>query len=103
MKLDAAIVTREVGFYALSIACLLYALRDKEPTDDDELGVDHIYISFSDAVIVAAPYLLYIIVCANFDQIMNFWSQRRSSRRGIGSDYGAVNSKSKVSATCKLL
>lgn len=94
LKLDVAIVTREVGFYALSIALLLYALRDKEPVDDDQLGVDHIFISFSDAALLASGYILYVIVCANFDSIVDFCTGRPSSRRDSIANYGAI-SKSK--------
>jgi ABC-type Mn2+/Zn2+ transport system permease subunit len=78
LKLDAAIVMREVGFYALSIALLLYALQDKEPADDDQLGGDHIFISFTDAALLAFAYVLYVIVCANFNTIVDFWKNRRA-------------------------
>jgi len=92
LKLDAAIVTREVGFYALSIGLLLFALRDKEPADDDQLGVDHIFISFSDALLLAGGYVLYIIVCAYFDPIVDLLSKRRKSpsRPNLGADYGTA-------------
>lgn len=97
LRLDAAIVTREVGFYALSIALLLYALRDKEPVDDDQLGVEHIFISFTDAALLASGYILYVIVCAYFDPIVDFCSKRRASRRGFGADYGTINRSKKGS------
>eukprot|EP00980_Cylindrotheca_fusiformis_P017561 scaffold5508_cov104-Cylindrotheca_fusiformis.AAC.5 len=45
LKLDRAIVNREVGFYGLSIALLYVALRDIRPVDDDD-EKDHIFISF---------------------------------------------------------
>lgn len=90
LKLDAAIVTREVGFYALSIALLLYALRDKEPVDDDQLGVDHIFISFSDAALLAAGYILYVIVCANFEPIVDISTKRKTSRRSGDTNYGSI-------------
>jgi len=97
LKLDPAIVTREVGFYALSIALLLYALRDKEPADDDQLGGDHIFISFADAALLAGSYILYVFVCAYFEPIVDFVSQRRASRRGFGADYGAISRSKKGS------
>lgn len=88
-------MTREVGFYALSIGLLLFALRDKEPADDDQLGGDHIFVSFSDAALLAGAYILYVVVCANFDSIVNFVSRRRPSQRGDGADYGTMSRKSK--------
>ena len=97
LKLDPAILIREVGFYALSIGLLLYALRDKEPADDDELGGDHIFVSFSDAALLAGTYILYVIVCANFQPIVDFVTRTRqgSRRKGSGSSYGSFGRKSK--------
>jgi K+-dependent Na+/Ca+ exchanger-like protein len=97
LKLDPSILIREVGFYALSIGLLLYALRDKEPADDDELGGDHIFVNFSEAALLAGTYVLYVIVCANFQPIVDFVSSRgRGSRlKESGSSYGSFGSKSK--------
>lgn len=42
LHLDKAILMREVGFYALAILLLYWALRDHRPAeDDDEGGPDH--------------------------------------------------------------
>lgn len=80
----------------MSIALLLYALRDKEPADDDQLGVDHIFVSFSDAALLAGTYILYVIVCAYFQPIVDFVTRRQSSRGRGGtmsgkSKYGSFN------------
>jgi preprotein translocase subunit SecG len=70
LQLDRAIVTREVFFYGLSIGLLLFALHDIEPSDDDEVGNDHIFISFSDACVLFGGYIVYVLVCANFEWVM---------------------------------
>jgi hypothetical protein len=89
LKLDRAIVTREVGFYALSIVGLLYALHDKKPADDG--GSDYIYIQFSDAAVLAGAYVLYVLVCAYFEPILDFLAKKRNRpQRGFGADYGAI-------------
>lgn len=70
--LDKAILTREVGFYALSIALLYLALRDSRPLEADPDGPDYIYISFLDATMVFSGYILYVVVCSNFDAIVGW-------------------------------
>lgn len=72
LQLDQAIVTREVGFYALSIALLYLALHDTAPDPTDPSGNDHIYISFWKACLLLAGYVAYVIVCANMDAIVAF-------------------------------
>lgn len=72
LQLDRAIVTREVFFYGLSIGLLLFALHDIEPSDDDQLGEDHIFISFSDACILFGGYILYVLVCAYFATVVRW-------------------------------
>lgn len=94
--MNKAVVIREVGFYALSIALLLYALRDSEPVDDDPLGGNHIFISFTEASLVFSAYIAYVIVCGNFPAIVDFFSKRDgfADKRG---DYGSTDSgRSKV-------
>jgi hypothetical protein len=73
LQLDRAIVTREVGFYALGIALLYFALQDVEPLESDPDGPNHIFISFWEAVMVFSGYILYVIVCANFEAIVGFF------------------------------
>jgi hypothetical protein len=78
-----------VGFYALSIAGLLYALHDKEPADDG--GSDYIVIQFSDAAILAGGYVVYVLVCAYFEPIVDFLTKKGDTpRREFGADYGAI-------------
>lgn len=69
--LDRAIVTREVGFYALGIVLLYIALRDIQPVDDDD--VEHIFISFPVACMVFSGYILYVVVCANMTAVVKFF------------------------------
>jgi hypothetical protein len=71
--LDRAIVTREVGFYALAIGLLYFALQDVEPLESDPDGPLHIFISFWEALMVFSGYILYVIVCSNFEAILDFF------------------------------
>ena len=75
LQLDKAIVTREVGFYALAIVLLYIALQDVEPLPSDPDGPDHIFISFWEAIMVFSGYVLYVIVCANFQSILDFFQK----------------------------
>ena len=72
LELNKAVVTREVSFYALGILALYLALQDTEPVDDDPSGIDHISISFWNALLVFSGYIFYVLVCANMDAIVNF-------------------------------
>ncbi|CAB9500403.1 Sodium/potassium/calcium exchanger [Seminavis robusta] len=74
LQLDKPIVLREVGFYGLSIGLLYFALNDRRPSDDDELGEDHIFINFLDACILFGGYIAYVLVCANMDAIVALFS-----------------------------
>lgn len=71
LELDPIIVTREVGFYILAIILFYVALQDRRPADDDEIGEDHIYISFRGASLMFSGYILYVIVCANMKRIVS--------------------------------
>lgn len=77
LQLDRAIVNREVGFYALSIALLYFALQDIRPVDYDEK--DHIFISFADACLVFGGYIAYVLVCANMASVVSFASRIENS------------------------
>ena len=95
--LDKPIVIREVGFYALAIALLYFALQDVEPTDDDLLGVDHIYVSFWEAAMMFGGYILYVIVCANMDAIVAFCTSTTEKLTITGqTGYGAIRTEKEV-------
>jgi Ca2+/Na+ antiporter len=68
--LDKAIVTREVGFYALGIILLYFALRDVRPLPEDPDGGNYIFITFWEATMVFSGYVFYVIVCANMEAIV---------------------------------
>ena len=93
LQLDQKVVIREVGFYALAIILLYIALQDVEPTDDDKLGPEHIFISFRESCMVFSGYILYVIVCANMDAIVKFVT--KSKERIIGlrmvASYGTLS------------
>ena len=95
LELDGAIVTREVGFYALGIVLLYFALQDHRVADDDELGPEHIFISFKDACMVFGGYIAYIFVCANMEAIVSFFKEREQSLRSTfgGANYGAISTR----------
>ena len=73
LKLDRAILVREVLFYGLSLVLFLLALRDRRPMDDDDDddNRDHIYIGLGDGLLLLGGYGLYVLVCAYFKQILN--------------------------------
>eukprot|EP00566_Odontella_aurita_P007142 CAMPEP_0113563546 /NCGR_PEP_ID=MMETSP0015_2-20120614/21129_1 /TAXON_ID=2838 /ORGANISM="Odontella" /LENGTH=728 /DNA_ID=CAMNT_0000465539 /DNA_START=150 /DNA_END=2336 /DNA_ORIENTATION=+ /assembly_acc=CAM_ASM_000160 len=76
LTLDRAIVTREVGFYALSIGLLYNALKDRRYDPDDPPGSPaRIYISVLDAALLFGAYVLYVVVCGNFDAIVGCFSR----------------------------
>jgi hypothetical protein len=97
LQLDRVIVTREVGFYALAIFLLYIALQDTEPADDDELGPNHIFISFWEACMLFSGYIAYVIVCANMDAIVALATRSRT-RLGLDSyaSYGTMRSTHKM-------
>lgn len=95
LALDKAIVTREVGFYALGIGLLYHALRDSE-IDPEDPEVEHIYISFLDAVLLFGGYILYVVVCANMDSIVVFCGGGKKEyelkkMRANKNGYGTIN------------
>lgn len=100
LVLDKAIVTREVGFYALSILLLFNALKDSEEDPDDPTGPKHVYVSFLDAILLFGGYLLYIAVCANMDRVVGWFiggssgsvvdSQSSTLKNVDSKGYGAV-------------
>ena len=82
LKLDRAILLREVLFYGLSLVLFLLALRDRRPTDDDDDdddNRDHIYIGLGDGLSLLGGYGLYVLVCAYFKQILGMVEQMRAS------------------------
>ena len=96
--LDKSILAREVGFYALAIILLYLALQDTRPLDDDPDGPNYIYISFYQATMVFSGYILYVIVCSNFEAIVACASTtKRTVDKKLSSykktNYGAVVSK----------
>mmetsp|Transcript_16630 Transcript_16630/g.20727 ORF Transcript_16630/g.20727 Transcript_16630/m.20727 type:complete len:639 (-) Transcript_16630:115-2031(-) len=76
LELDKAILIREVGFYALSIVLLYWALSDRRTAvDDDESGKAHIYVHFWGAFVLFATYVLYVFVCAYFEAVCKVFSK----------------------------
>mmetsp|Transcript_15268 Transcript_15268/g.30845 ORF Transcript_15268/g.30845 Transcript_15268/m.30845 type:complete len:544 (-) Transcript_15268:484-2115(-) len=95
LTLDRAVVTREVGFYALSIVLLMVALRDTKPLEDDPDGPDHIFIDFYDGLMLFGGYIAYILVCAHFDAVVNLFTPQKDKKRPTlskeGTDYGTIS------------
>ena len=100
LQLDPAILVREVGFYALSICLLYFALQDVRPEEDDPDGEDHIFISFADASMVFGGYVLYVIVCGNMDSILGLFGSAPGSgatveeKKSKPEGYGAIDDES---------
>jgi len=106
LKLDKPIAIREMGFYALAIVLLLFALDDRRPlvdaNGDDIPGPNHIYISFGKALSLFGAYLLYVVVLANFDSIMACISKKKKPAREKGVSYSAIgNLKASFMTTVK--
>ena len=110
LELDPAILTREVGFYALSILLLYLALRDTQPVEGDT--EDHIFISFGESCMVFVGYLAYVWVCGNMEatvafvnRIMTRWTTTRAGTTLIGTTsdrhkegaYGSIGAPSAYS------
>lgn len=89
--LDKAIVTREVGFYALGIVLLYIALQDARPLPEDPDGDIHIFISFWKATLVFSGYIFYVIVCANMDAVVNCVSKTQTSLQQEIKTFGKSN------------
>jgi len=96
LKLDKAILVREVGFYALSIILLLCALQDHRPVDGDP--EDHIFISFFESCYLFGTYILYVLVCAKFDFICSFFDslKRKTTITDGTAGYGAIESSTRT-------
>ena len=77
LELDRAIIIREVGFYVLGICLLYMALQDTRFDNPDDPEEKHIYIHFWQACAVFGAYILYVLVCANMDAIVAWFSDKR--------------------------
>lgn len=101
LKLDKAIIIREVSFYGLSLVLLLVALSDRQPADDDELGRNHIYISLGDGLLLLGGYALYVVVCAYFEPILRLFRRMRglTDSKEDGRQYNAYEEGSRARRT----
>ena len=70
LVLNPEILIREVFFYFLSIVALYIAIRDTEHDPDDPEGPKHVFVNFWDAAILFAPYIFYVLVCGNMDNLV---------------------------------
>lgn len=60
------VVTRDVGFYTISLIILFWALSDRRAVDDD--NGKFVYISKYHAGALVGCYVIYVIICANFSR-----------------------------------
>eukprot|EP00957_Ditylum_brightwellii_P089105 6785349-Ditylum_brightwellii.AAC.1 len=76
LALSPETTIREVAFYALSIALLYRALgTGVVPADEDDAeGIDQINISVMDSALLLVAYIIYVLVCINFERIMLYLS-----------------------------
>lgn len=106
LTLNKAILIREVGFYALAIGLLFFSLSDTRPLEGDPDGPEYIYISFYEATMVFSGYILYVIVCSNFDAAVSCLTKAgKTTKNAVSfyhkrSTYGTAVSK-KVSTIVK--
>ena len=85
--LDKTILIREVGFYALAIGLLYFSLRDVRPLDDEPDSPKYIFISFYEATMVFSGYILYVIVCSNFDALISCLTKAKKLKNKAVSFY----------------
>jgi len=90
LVLDKTILIREVSFYALAIALLYFALQDSRPLEGDPDGPNYIHISFYEATMVFSGYILYVIVCSNFEGIRSCLT---TTKKSAGEALFAYNNK----------
>jgi hypothetical protein len=67
--LDPVIVIRDVSFYAVSLMLLLLALSDTRDVDGDD--DEHVYISFFHSSLLVGCYVVYVLVCSNWDRVLH--------------------------------
>lgn len=81
LQLDPYVLMREAGFYGLSIIFLLYALSQKEIVDDDVEYEPHIVITPFLGGLLISGYILYVLVCYNFEKISSKLKSLRKVRQ----------------------
>jgi len=69
LVLDPVIVIRDVSFYAVSLMLLLLALSDTRDVDGDD--DEHVYISFFHSSLLVGCYVVYVLVCSNWDRVLH--------------------------------
>jgi len=79
LKLKATL-TRDVGFYALSILILLITISDRRRDENYPLGTKCIYICLWKAALLFGSYIVYVFVCLYFNQIIDFYRENEIGR-----------------------
>ena len=71
LQLDKSVVLREVLFYGLALALLWVALSNRQSKND---GTDDVYIflGVAKSLMLLGGFVLYVLVCANFERIVGF-------------------------------
>ena len=99
LELDRVAVGREVGFYALAIALIYYALHDVETVEGSDGTTKNIFISFTDSCILFGGYILYVIVCINMKSISKLFASKHDEeemlRMNSEQSYGSCASREK--------
>ena len=93
LVLDPVPIMRDVIFYALSLLCFYNALTDRREVGDD--GLEYVFVSKFDSALLVACYILYVIVCAYFDNILRFFNISTNEKEydGDGHRYEAFDEK----------
>ena len=93
LVLDPVPIMRDVIFYALSLLCFYNALTDRREVGDD--GLEYVFVSKFDSALLVACYILYVIVCAYFDNILRFFNISTNEKEydGDGHHYEAFDEK----------
>ena len=67
LVLDPICLFRDISFYTISLIFLYNALLDRRVGDDN---VERVYIQKFDAYLLVGWYIVYVLVCANYDRIL---------------------------------
>jgi K+-dependent Na+/Ca+ exchanger-like protein len=66
LKLDPIILVRDISFYAISLVVLFWALSDRRAVDGED--IKYVYIAWYHGAALISCYLIYVLVCANFNK-----------------------------------
>ena len=95
LVLDPPPIVRDIIFYAASLGLLWFGLSDRRVVDDD--GGAYVFVSRLQAGLLFLCYVLYVIVCGNFDTILAKLNiQKKPDAEEHQQDYKAMEEASSL-------